>query len=862
MSTTPTEQPVDLACLHCSPLRTVWRRRAVDSRADEVHKVYASGAPADAEHEAAMGVLAAGPGVVPHLGAGVDDATGRPCVRQTFVEGEDLESTVLRIGAVPAKTALRLAMGVAETLTRLHGLRQPTAPRGLCHGDIKPQNILATTSGDVLLLDFEHAGPIGAPSEGRSFTGGTVAWSPPEALRGAPPDASFDVFGLGATLAFLLDGDTARRVPQHADVEALIAACCDASAAQRPDASVVVARCAELIESLRDDAAERHLDDWATGTFESPPSPSNDRRSTMWRRRRRLLQRLPQLLRRPESLPDDAAALRANLEDVARTLRRFPRSRAALEHRRELLSAASALLLDVGETVQAHHRQERFDRAAESLQQTESLVSTAAAIPGGLAAIGAPQRGQIPSVLHRSPLEFLRILRENNEAARERLSERKDAIAAACRQMDMARAEQLLEALANEYGGTSPTVAEQRDDLHRFAFYLDRVARAAPNVERVTPLWDAQRLRSLSEFVTAAGEAQALREGGGAVGLRSLQLTLGNVVEEFPAMEQVPPVLAALREALVDLTDGAWRQLADAEQRLTVVPVPVRPLQLALGRLDSLRVLEALVDRPEQPRSALIDGIERLRLGLERARSTRDRLTENAEHALARGHWTTGLFEMERAVEGMAASGEGDQVEAERLRERLHAARRTKQELESAVRRNAELNAQYLAQEEDAHSTTEARLRTLQERRDCLMFLGMHAQAERADLYRQDLRQVETQIALERAADAERRLNALSDHAMKLRLARETLEALGVNESGEGDSERSGRVVRLQEHWRSIACKCQDSIDAEQRLDAQRRRERRRIVAMTVLLVIAAMTAVGFAVRPWLFNTPFAASDR
>ena len=840
----------------------MWHRRAGEGHVEEIHKVYASGAPADAEHEAAMGALAAGPGVIPYLGAGVDEATGRPCVRQTFVEGENLESMVLRAGAVPATTALRLAMRVAETLAQLHGIRQTAAPRGLCHGDVKPQNILATTSGDVLLLDFEHAGPIGAPCEGRTFTGGTIAWSPPEALRGAPPEAAFDVFGLGATLAFLLNGDTARRVPQHADVEALISACCDASAAQRPDAADVAARCAALIETLQNDPAERHLNDWAEGAFATPPAPSSDRRSALWRRRQRLLQRLPQLLQPPTALPNDPAALRAKLEDVARTLRRFPRSQTALQHRRDLLGAVAALLLNVAETVQAHHRRENFDHAAETLQLTESLVSTAASIPGGLAAIGAPRPGQLPSVLHRSPLEFLRMLRENNQVARERLSDRKDAIAAACRSMDMARAEQLLEALANEYGGTSPTVAEQRDDLHRLAFYLDRVARAAPNVERVTPLWDAQRLRSLRELVTAADEAQALREGGGAVGLRSLQVTLSNVVEEFPAMEQVPPALTALSEVLVHLTDDAWRQLSDAEQRLKVVPVPVRPLQLALGRLDSVRVLEALVDRPDRPRSALIDGIERLRLGLERARSTRDRLTENAEHALARGHWTTGLFEMERAVAGMTASGEGDQVEAARLRERLHAARRTKQELESAVRRNAELNARYLAQEEDAQSTTDARLRTLQERRDCLMFLGMHAQAERAELYRQDLRQVETQIALERAAEAERRLSELSDHAMKLRLARETLEALGVNESGQGDPERSGRVVRLQEHWKSIACKCQESIDAEQERDARRRRERRRIVAVTVLLVIAAMTAVGVALRPWLFNNPVAVSDR
>ena len=64
MPAQPPEEPVDLDCLHCSPQRTVWRRRTQDGPDDEVHKVYLSGASADAEHEVAMGKIAAGDGVV------------------------------------------------------------------------------------------------------------------------------------------------------------------------------------------------------------------------------------------------------------------------------------------------------------------------------------------------------------------------------------------------------------------------------------------------------------------------------------------------------------------------------------------------------------------------------------------------------------------------------------------------------------------------------------------------------------------------------------------------------------------------------------------------------------------------------
>ncbi|MCK5943518.1 MAG: hypothetical protein KAI24_16165 [Planctomycetes bacterium] len=843
----------------------MWRTRAPDDGGEEVRKVYLSGATADAEHELRMGQAAAGPGVVPYLGTCSEPTSGRPAVRLRYVAGDNLEAVVLRAGALPAAQALALVGSVATTLARLHALRGPATPRGICHGDVKPQNLLAV-GDEVLLLDFEHARPIGTTTGERAFTGGTSAWSPPEAHRGAEPDAAFDVFGLGATLAFLLDGGTSRRVPRHPAVDALVLASCDVDPRRRPDAAAFAERCRRLLAVVRDDEAERHLADWSTGACKVAPSTSDDPRSAMWPRRKRLLQRLPELLRAPTSVPQDPAELQHELELVARVLARFPRSAAALTRRRQLLAGVAALLAGAAETVHARLKAERFDDALDWLRTTESLVSAATAIPAGLASIVALPPGEAPGALHRAPFEFVQLLTDKAEGARRELAERADEISAAERALDLVRTERLIDAMANDYGGTSPTVAERRDQLHRLGFYLDRIARSQPNVERVGPLWDPVALQPLQALVAAAGaalEARAQRDaGGGAVGLRSLQLTLANVCEEFPHLEQAPPALDALAQALLHLTDQAWQQLADAEQRLTIVPVPVRPLQLALGRLDTFRMLEAFVDRPDRPRSELLDGLERLRLGLEQARSARDRLAENAEHALARGHWTTGLFEMERAVAGLNHGDDSERVEAERLQERLQAARRTKREIETAVRRNVELSAAYTALEDDAMSTFGARLQVLQERRDCLMFLGMHVQTERAELYRKDLRKVETQIALERAGDAERRLNGLTDPVQRLRLARETLESLGIDDSGDGSNEQSGRMLRLQEHWRTVTAQCQRAVAAMHHEQQLRRRQRRRLLLVTVLLALATTTAIGFALKPLLFGQPAMASGK
>ena len=118
---------------------------------------------------AAMGVSAAGRGVVRYLGSCSDPATGRPMVRQEYVEGENLEALALRLGALPATEALRITRRIARTLERLHATSAQTAPRGLCHGDVKPQNLLAVPGGDVLLLDFEHARPIGVSADERAL---------------------------------------------------------------------------------------------------------------------------------------------------------------------------------------------------------------------------------------------------------------------------------------------------------------------------------------------------------------------------------------------------------------------------------------------------------------------------------------------------------------------------------------------------------------------------------------------------------------------------------------------------------------------------------------------------------------------
>lgn len=861
MPSTSTSAAID-RLLHCSPERTVWARADAGRAGLVVSKMFITGSLTDAEREFALGALAAGDGVVRFLEVGTDAATGRPFVLTRHEAGVDLDRLVAERGALPAAMACELLAGVATTLARLHALRIPQLPAGLCHGDIKPKNLLRTPHA-TLLLDFEHAQPIAvASTAGQAGTPGTSAFAAPEALRHAAAHGAQDVFSLGATLGWLLDGGASRQLPQHAAVTRLLADCLAEDPHSRPSAATVATRLRTLATQLANDPAEATLADWTSAQFAQAPPTANatDARVRSWPRQRRLAR----VLQPATALPTDPAALLGRARANAKVLWHFPRHQPALAVRAEITALTGRLVAGAAQQVAATSKLEAFAAGADWLDAVRRLFAEVRQWPGG-GAIPIETAGNPIGLLHRDPVAFLHHLRQQLAAETEEHAEGIARIDAAERRLALVAADAAIEQLAQRYGGATPTVASRRDQLHRLTFYLDRIARAETNVERLLPLWDRVALQPLRAFVAAAIAAtnRQGREVGGTVGLRNLQLTLGGLTDELPHLDSAAPALDALTQALSHVTDQAWDLLHDAQQRLRAVPVPVRPLQLTLGRLDTFRTLEAFVDRPQRPRSQLLDGIESLRLALEQARANRDRLTQSAEHSMARGHWTTGLFDMERAVAGLQQNDEQDREQAERLQEKLNEARKRKQEIETTLRRNLERAALYATLQDDASATFAARVQVLEERRDGLLFLAMHMPADRAELYRRDLRDVETQMALERAGLAEQQLDATTDIGTRLQLARTTLEHLAQSMSaGDPALAQPARFLRLVEHWRTLTAQCQAAIDSRLHEQAMRLRQRRRVLAIAVVAVLATSAAVVFAVRPWLLGQPAMAAGK
>jgi len=129
---------------------------------------------------------------------------------QELAEGRSLATWVKegwRIGEAEAK---QLAIQVLEVLSYLHSLTPP-----VIHRDIKPQNIIRRSDGQIFLVDFGAVQDTyrDTLTQGSTVVG-TYGYMAPEQFRGKAVPAT-DLYGLGATLLFLLTHQSPADLPQR-----------------------------------------------------------------------------------------------------------------------------------------------------------------------------------------------------------------------------------------------------------------------------------------------------------------------------------------------------------------------------------------------------------------------------------------------------------------------------------------------------------------------------------------------------------------------------------------------------------------------------------------------------------------------
>jgi len=145
----------------------------------------------------------------------VGEHEGASFLVMEHLEGDTLAARLTQ-GPLPTAQVLRYAAEIADALDKAH--RQ-----GITHRDLKPGNIMLTTSG-TKLLDFGLAklrppGTIGAeafsaatqsaPLTGRSTILGTPQYMAPEQLEGQDADARTDIFAFGAVVYEMATGQRA-----------------------------------------------------------------------------------------------------------------------------------------------------------------------------------------------------------------------------------------------------------------------------------------------------------------------------------------------------------------------------------------------------------------------------------------------------------------------------------------------------------------------------------------------------------------------------------------------------------------------------------------------------------------------------
>ncbi len=117
-----------------------------------------------------------------------------------LVDGQTLKDAIRAGAPMPVQEALRIALEVCAALTAAHA-------RGLIHRDIKPQNILLTSGGQVKVADFGIARRTNSTTVTQTGTVlGSVHYLSPEQARGQEAGPRADLYALGITLFEMLTG--------------------------------------------------------------------------------------------------------------------------------------------------------------------------------------------------------------------------------------------------------------------------------------------------------------------------------------------------------------------------------------------------------------------------------------------------------------------------------------------------------------------------------------------------------------------------------------------------------------------------------------------------------------------------------
>ena len=142
----------------------------------------------------------------------INEANGQVYLAMEYVDGATLKKVIREKEPLPVKDALDIGIQVCSGLSAAH-------EKGIVHRDIKSENILLNSKGEVKITDFGLAKLKGVTKLTKTgSTLGTAAYMSPEQARGEEVDARSDIFSCGVVLYELLTSKLPFRGEHHAAI--------------------------------------------------------------------------------------------------------------------------------------------------------------------------------------------------------------------------------------------------------------------------------------------------------------------------------------------------------------------------------------------------------------------------------------------------------------------------------------------------------------------------------------------------------------------------------------------------------------------------------------------------------------------
>ena len=191
------------------------------------------------------------PGIVPVHDVGTLP-DGRIYYAMKYVRGSRLDEYAAQGASL--RDRLRKFQSVCDAVAFAHA-------HGVIHRDLKPQNIMVGSFGEVLVLDWGVAKIRDIPGESVGTIIGTKHYMSPEQARGEIDqlDERADVYSLGAVLYFLLNDQSKVSKAAHAIFSKAMANAKESRYASAAELSADIGRLldAEPVSAYRENALER-----------------------------------------------------------------------------------------------------------------------------------------------------------------------------------------------------------------------------------------------------------------------------------------------------------------------------------------------------------------------------------------------------------------------------------------------------------------------------------------------------------------------------------------------------------------------------------------------------------------------------